>query len=267
MRRLALDLENVDGENDRRRAGSQEDRYLVWTYLVRSGLPPGRITIHRLLGELGRFRSASAVAGRHVVYPAGAGDAERAFPSLWDASDHLATTGGAILLNVFGTGIALIFDPSGRTHRELVRSGGLDDEVSFAEYAVWMPRPGRPPGRHEYAARIFMEALPGVERLLGPTFGYSVTTDDWAAVASRWPSHRQVSRREMPSELFWFQYFSAKYARELAIDDYRSAGCWSVRRPSGGTLVCLAEEPVPALEALPAARRMWRHGLTPTVVC
>lgn len=265
--RLLLGLDLVDAPEKGKRK-TKDEEYLVWTYLVPQ---PTTLTGDDLEVLLQIFASAGFVANRaddrYVVYPANIGGDELAYQSLSAAAERLGADGGGLLLRGCGAGIALVCDPLGRLHANAIRLNGLQDEVRFAEYSIWMPFSTGDGSQHPAASLGILAALPECEDLLGATFGYCATTSDLAKLSRYWASHNELSGGQLPSEIFWFQYLCSSVLSNIDPEEYESLGYAARSRDAGGKVFQLSDIPAQGLSRLKERRPLWKSRLIPTSLC
>ena len=266
-RNLAVDM-GLEGSRDKRQL-DEDDEWFIWTYLVPRDRLPSAEVLYALLQALERHRFCLApdVGGKIAVYQADIGNRDCQFDSTEMALLHLASKGGGILLEGCGTSIGFVADPGGIAHQKIIRAARLPDQVAFGEYALWLPTSEGDWGIEDNLAEERMvEAIPDVEKTLNPAYGYSIATNDIGNISKRWRSHSEVSTQQIPSELFWYQYFEEKYARSIPRKDFRDLG-FSLIEWEGGTSALLMNTPGMAMEMLERVRKLWPYGLTPVAVC
>jgi hypothetical protein len=266
-KRLDLDLATVDGDKGKRVKREEEEHYLIWLHLVPLSSLPSAYDIELVINAL--FLGGFTLSGEnrmYTVFPADIADAEYVFSTVSGIAGQLARQGGGVLFGGRGAGIALLCDPKAVTRRETIRRTGLNDEVAFGEFSIWMPRPEPKGVTHDEAAAAILEILPRIHNSLICPVCFTITTDDLASLAVRWPYHRQFAEAGRLSELFWYQSFWDDLSTEL-INDYQRAGCTIHAVEDGHVVVQLTELPSVGLTKLEAARDRWLYSLIPRRVC
>lgn len=266
-RRLDVDLAAIDGDKGKRKQREDEEHYLLWLMLVPLNKLPMADDVGGCLTALSRAGFKPSSENRtYTVIPADITDSEYEFSTLPNLSSHLATDGGGVVLGGRGTGIAFVCDPKAVTRRETIRRTGLEDEVAFGEFAIWMPRPEPKGVTHDEAAAAILEVLPRIQNVLNSAVCFAVTTDDLAQLFIKWPCHRLLLQTGKLSELFWYQSYSWDLNASM-LDAYRSTGCTIQVAKEGQIVIQLAELPSVGLPKLDAARDRWLYGLIPRRVC
>lgn len=268
-KRLSVDLATIDSGRDKRReTDDDEDHFLIWMHLVPSTELPNGKRLRAVVQSLeGVGFELSQEDRRYKVYPADIADDEYSFSSVGGMCERLATVGGGVFFQGRGAGIALLCDPHARSRAETIRRSSVDDVVGFGEFSIWLPRPDLNGVTHDHAAASILEALPHIEAMVNFDFSFAISTDELRELATRWPFHRQVSSRQLPSELMWYQSLSNDFAAVVPPDKYQAEGLLVEARAWGGFSASLSPLPSVGLSMLRSARRRWPYSNIPDVVC
>ena len=263
-RGLAVDA-SLENHREKREREAEESQFVLWRYLIGKKKALGEDLLVQLVEESCALGFDIGLNQRVDVYPLQTGDEPRPFHTLAEVAQELVTRGGVVVLTGMEFAVAFEMDPLGVGHSDLIRKTGLRDKVAFGEYTFWMPVRSNENIIHgeEKVSRL----ATAFERIAKPSYGCSLSTAELETIPRSWPCHAEVARLEIPTEVFWYQYFSDTYSSGVCLDDFRQIGFSVEDGDAGGKIVRIATIPSAGLEMIGSARPLWRHRTSPTSVC